>query len=193
MNVCHICDKEFRDRYNLRRHVLLKHNEDIDEEYSSSYENESEDADDAMSDDDDQNQSEGSGEESDEEAASDGENSSDDTDSESDEDEPFRRIIDMSKVQLEKENTENSAPELDSTELKERLQKIFRRQYKDTLLWMYRLKRNATHKKIMDTAKEFRDERNYDYEESVESSISTRKHLLKRLFENLDDDEMETE
>ena len=91
----------------------------------------------------------------------------------------FDRIIEEAKVELQDE-LENK-PEENEEKIKSRFQKIFREKYKDTILWMRILKKDPTHLKVMETAKNLRDIEDYDYEDSIESAIMLRKHLLNRL------------
>ena len=56
------------------------------------------------------------------------------------------------------------------------------------LIWIHDLKRDSIHKKIMETAKDLRDDKDFDYEESIERSISIRKTLLNRLVPAYEND-----
>ena len=72
----------------------------------------------------------------------------------------------------------------------ERLRKLFREEYRDTVLWLHKLRKHPTHQLVMVTAKDFRDGPcDYDYEESIEAAVDQRKHLLNRLVLEEDDDD----
>ena len=71
-----------------------------------------------------------------------------------------------------------------------RLQKLFREEYRDTVLWLHKLRQNPTHQIVMQTAKDFRDgPYDYDYEESIDVAVDLRRHLLNRLVPEEDDDD----
>ena len=56
---------------------------------------------------------------------------------------------------------------------------MFREKYAEFLIWLYRLKRNSIHKKIMETVKELMDgPLEYDREEAIHAAIQQRKFLL---------------
>ena len=70
------------------------------------------------------------------------------------------------------------------------LQKLFRAEYVDTVLWLHKLRQHPTHQLVMETAKDLRDgPYDYDYEESIQAAVDQRKHLLNRLVPEEDDEE----
>ena len=133
-------------------------------------------------------QEESEQQESDQEETESGD-SNDGSDDKDAQDSAFDHIIEEARSQLEDELEKEP---LESEELiNKRFQKIFREKYIDTVLWMRRLKEEPIHLKIMDTAKNLRDDNDYDYEESIESSVSMRKHLLNRLVPNFQEEKMD--
>ena len=177
VNKCEECDKTFSSKFNLERHNYRFHTEsDLSDEERTDSENQ----------------------ESDEEVEEDGstksEDSSDNSNDDDDKEAGFERIIDDAKSQLQseledapEENAEKRKKRLQKKTLRIALKKIFRETYKDTLLWMRGLKKNPTHVKVMNTAKSLREEDEYGYDESIESAISLRKHLLNRVVPDFED------
>ena len=55
-----------------------------------------------------------------------------------------------------------------------------RRTYLQRLLWTHRIKRDALHRKVMNTLQRFMDEDDMDFEEAAESAVEKRKFLLNR-------------
>ena len=72
--------------------------------------------------------------------------------------------------------------DLTHQEAVDKARKALRREYKDSLLWYQQLRKDPIHKAVMETAKRLRDDDDFDYEESIERAISSRKYLLNRLI-----------
>merc|ERR1711867_77909 len=86
------------------------------------------------------------------------------------EDEPFKDLLNDAKANLGEKDVSHEA-----------LQKPFREEYIDHVLWYRRLRKHPIHKKVMETAKELRTgSEDYDYEESLEAAVDQRKFLLNR-------------
>ena len=116
----------------------------------------------------------------------------DDQTDEDDEDEPFDRLIDSARNQVQADIEEGKIDGADTEEINKRFRKAFRDEYRDTLIWIQRLRRNPTHRKIMDSVTELKDGLSkYDYEECLEGAVSKRKHLLNRLVPDFYEEEEE--
>ena len=160
----------FSRKYNLERHMERTHS---DKDEDSEVENIS--SDDAMDD------SVHSGENSDSDELTD-----DSTDSEEEgesyenhnsQETAFQKLVDQAWEQVSPEQMEISH--------KERVykaRKVLRMEYKKSLLWYRDLRKEPIHRAIMETAQRLRDDRDFDYKESIESAISSRKYLLNRLI-----------
>ena len=93
-----------------------------------------------------------------------------------DENEVFDRLLHT--INSNDDNNDETA----KPNLKER-QKMFREKYAEFLIWLYRLKRNSIHKKIMQTVKELMDgPLEYDREEAIHAAIQQRKFLLDGVY-----------
>ena len=204
MKTCYYCPREFRDKYNLLRHIMFKHKPQLDEgmkgqpdelcdgltmyDHPSSavYDNQLHyhnqagtgrmEADDA---------------EESEESAIDEEDTSESDEESEEKENPFESIVSTARDLLQKEIEQDKHAETDEEKINKRFQKIFREVYEKRILWMRALKRNPTHKKILETARKLRDDglTKYDYEESIGASIAERKRLLNRLVPDYQESE----
>ena len=176
MKTCPTCNKQSRDKYNLHCHMMMKHGYKEPEEDTVS-EEEEETSDEELN----PNEETDSGDDSE----SDGSTSEPEADYE-----PFDRILKAARNQLNREINEGTFTETDEDKVNRRFQKIFRNMYKIHILWIKRLRRNHIHQRVMDTARRLRDDihEDYDYPESIDASISKRKHLLNRIVPNFDED-----
>ena len=104
-----------------------------------------------------------------------------------------KRFLDMGKTQ---EYAENAALNALLPLSRRRLRRI----YLQRLIWIHRIKRDALHRKVMNTLHRFIDEDDMDFEEAAESAVEKRKFLLNRVLtkkvlpeepEDDDDDEEE--
>ena len=191
MRTCHICKKTFCKPYNLRRHLSLFHPGDPPlklermsrhngyEQQGGASKNIQSDEEDMTSDDGSDVSNAQSEESSDDEMDSvnktgdvDESNNADDED----ENEVFDRLLHT--INSNDDNNDETA----KPNLKER-QKMFREKYAEFLIWLYRLKRNSIHKKIMETVKELMDgPLEYDREEAIHAAIQQRKFLLDGVY-----------
>ena len=99
----------------------------------------------------------------------------------------FQFIKDLTRRQLDNEFEGDT----ESYDLKD-FRKEFRRIYASFLKWLNRLRHNEIHKKIVTSARSYREELDHDYEESIDVAVNSRKFLLDRLvteddLENADD------
>ena len=135
-----------------------------------------------------------SGSEDEEQTENEGETESEHDAEEADENDPFDQLIQSAREQIDNDIEKGIIAKEDKDAVNKRFKKVFREKYKDALLWIHQLRQNPTHRKIVETAKDLRsDSINFDYEESIEASISKRKHLLNRLVPEYDEDEMDTD
>ena len=175
MFVCKICSRKFRDSFNLKRHMETVHG---DARQDSTMDEDEDDADSAQSEDSRPEDVSETGSNASDTDNSDADSAVDDDDDD-DEDAVFADILQRVKDRYD---------DPDSLSHKH-LQKLFRAEYRDTVLWLHKLKQNPTHQIVMQTAKDFRDgPYDYDYEESIDVAVDQRKHLLNRLVPEEEDD-----
>ena len=133
---------------------------------------------------DDKHSESGESQESDREEEGDSDSSDvNESDGDKDPDWVFNFLIYHSKNNLKKDG--------DKFDLKT-LRKKFRINYGNILKWMYALRQNKIHKKVMYTAEDLRNSSaDFDYDESIDAAIAKRKYLLDRLVteEDLPDSE----
>ena len=70
------------------------------------------------------------------------------------------------------------------SEILPELEKALRNIYIDRLHWMWDMKKDPTHKKIMETRKRLLEDDDFDEDEALTAAVKKRKFLLKRLLEN---------
>ena len=184
MSTCTICKQSFYKPYNLRRHISQFHPEKptlkLERMSRNNFYNQQHGAGKPLESDEED-------EMDDEKIGSDGESDSendtsdvdgdgdDDEDDEQDENWVFDRMLDAD---------ENNDDDTMTPSIKER-QKMFKKRYADFLIWLHYLKRNPTHKKIMETVKDLQDgPLEYDREEAIQNAIEQRKFLLDRIVQD---------
>ena len=58
--------------------------------------------------------------------------------------------------------------------------------YLENLQWIRKLRKDPIHKKVMESKRRFIDEDEFDSEEATEAAVQKRKHLLKKMFNEVD-------
>ena len=176
MFMCKICSRKFRDSFNLKRHMETVHgdgrrdstmdDDEDDEEETSSEDPRPEDVSETSSNASDTDDSDA--------------DSTIDDDDDGDDDTVFADIL---------QRVKNRYDDPDSLS-HEQLQKLFRAEYRNIVLWLHKLRQHSTHQLVMQSAKDLRDgPYEYDYEESINAAVDQRKHLLNRLVPEEDDDD----
>lgn len=197
VTTCYLCHDVFRDAYNLERHIEATHNDDrksddeiieTDTELKSNYE------------DDDENS------ETESNTSSHADTDTETTSDESDETNTiFQDLLDKTyesfstrRQELIEENTQKGMNEKDAQhtaylQLLPLYRKAFRTEYKSMLCKIQSLRKDPIHKAVMETAKRFRDEDDYDQMESVSAAVTKRKHLINRIVPNTQPMDMDSD
>ena len=186
---CDYCSKAFSTKFNLERHIERVHphtsmagrGSTEENSYSDdSFVSKENDASDDLSNDSISSYSEEEDEDGDSQEKSDA----------------FEKLVTQAWQQVLNEHVSEHS-QLSRHEAVKKARKTFRKLYKNSLLWYRSLKKDPTHKAVMETAEKLRNEDDFDYEESIESAISSRKFLLNRQIssdaEILDSDKEEVE
>ena len=201
--ICQFCGKGLSTKQWLNYHIARFHSQEFKDQPSSTDQVQSllqvgggkfkkdifSDEESDSESNDESTESEGSDMEEDEEE--DDNSEGDNKESKEDPDWVFEFILDQAKHRLDVKKAEEGV----DYSIKD-LRKRFRRAYGSILKWMHALRKNATHKKVVSTAHDLRDNSaGYDYNESIDAAGAKRKFLLDRLVseEDLIDEENETE
>ena len=188
MKPCDFCDKIFRDRYNLERHMQIKHPEEMDDEseegvmdFESGQEdmvrdrNGRERCRDIFDDDDDSDNSESDHTESEDSESE--ESPQPETDTiinnvfrafEEDKQAVEDYLLDQGREDAEEEAYRQLLP---------KYRKKFRANLTEILERMIQLRKEPIYKLVMDTAKDLRSD-GLGYKESIRAAISKRKHKI---------------
>ena len=73
------------------------------------------------------------------------------------------------------------------------LEKEARKVYLENLQWIRKLRKDPNHKKVMESKRRFIDEDEFDSEEATEAAVQKRKHLLKKIINEVDGYDDDTE
>ncbi len=195
---CNLCDKTFRDSYNLNRHTNRYHSmmgEGEEDVFTTTEENSEESG-------------EESGEESTEESSEEGESDDGEEDSDDEEtptcemyldilDKVYERYEETKKTLIDEYKKEEGVDDEEASKrayqrLLPKYRKAFREEYRNMLSKIRELRNDPTHKMVMETVKKLKEEEDFDKDEAVRSAISKRKHLIDRIVpsdpENSDDE-----
>jgi hypothetical protein len=199
---CDECGSSFASRYNLERHRDRKHPDEDKESMVASDDDDKE----SMVTDSDAEEEERTQDKTESESESENEGGDEEDQATDEENEEFHpQIINdtsnkaweryASKFEdLVEEYTVEGKDEADAKQAAYNVilplyRKAFREEYTDMLLRIRELKKDPTHKAVMESAKRFRDDDDYTFKESLRAAVTKRKHLINELLDEKYHDE----